>query len=75
MFRTILGSDQASSVKNTEINKQSQSSGAIWGETGNRSYLDFAKLIKIFYVRPNIDSGAPYGLRPVIPVRPRSYLD
>jgi hypothetical protein len=35
MFRTILGSDEASSVKNTEINQQSQSSGAIWGETGN----------------------------------------
>ena len=32
-------------------------------------------LIKIFYVRPNIDSGAPHGVRSVRPVRPRSYLD
>ena len=29
-------------------------------------------LIKLFCVRPNIDSGAPYEVRTV---RPRSYLD
>ena len=41
MFRTILGYDQASSVKNTEINKQSQSSGAIWGETGKGAFTNY----------------------------------